>query len=170
MRTPKDLHRFKAIFFGLSSVILFFALYFSKVKSPAGLSPFQMALLASGFLAALSIYHLIACRLTSPDTRFYDISRQPPEEQITACRRIIWIMIIVCPLLAYYEHKEITDFETGRATRYRSSPPVVYVYKNVGKQAAVAFWPLFGVVVCTAAYFRIKKAKLVIRECDNSDQ
>lgn len=169
MKTPKELHLFKAKLYTLLAVVVFVGLYLISDKTPAKFSKLEASLFAAGILIVFAVFSFIKYLRTSPADRFYDISNQPPEEQISVCRRVMLIMLIVCPALAYMTYGDITAFESGETQRFKDRKPVIFIYEHFGKSAATSVWIVFGGAITTMCALRIKKAKLMLRQFNEDE-
>jgi hypothetical protein len=162
VKTPKQLYLLKAGLYTALAAGAFIWIYFISDKAPAKLSKLEAASLASGVILVFAVIAFIRYLFTSPDDCFYDISKQPPDEQITVSRRVILIMFIVCPILTYMTHQDINAFESGKVDVLKAWKLIIFIYQNFGRDAAIAAWPTFGCVIAMICAARIKKAKLIL--------
>lgn len=123
---------------------------------------FATAAVLSGIFLVIAGYHWFKFTKTPEEAVLYDITKEPPAEQIRLSKRLIWILVILGPLLSYWTYKDLTSVETGEAGSAIVWAPVAIFYDNFGFWPAVLFWPFLSLVIVGASFFRIVKAKSII--------
>ena len=124
------------------------------------------------FFICKSIYHFYKYRKTSvdtADTKFFDIRKQPPEVQIHVSKRVIWIMLLLIPVLTLWTYSDLSALEDGSKAFVTVHEPVALLYNLFGFWPAVLCWPVFGLIICSLAIFRIRKVRSVVANKTSRD-
>ncbi len=159
MNTPKKLHRLQAWLYLIAGIVAPIILLIPSGGSEGGITA---AWIVGGIFLALSASHWYRFKKTPEDAILYDISKQPPAEQINVSKRVIWIVGILGPALSYWIYHDLMTLETGAEQSVIVWAPVAMLYDNFGFWPAVLCWPLLCLVIIGASFFRIAKAKSML--------
>lgn len=165
MITPKKLHRLQAVIWFVAGVVVPIFLL-----RPSGGSKERIpgAAILGGIFLAVSVHHWCKFRKTSDNAIFYEISKQPPVEQIRGCKRSIWVLAILGPVLSCWTYYDLFSVETGAEQSVSVWVPVAMLYNFFGFWPAVLCWPLFCSLVIGASFIRIQKAKSMLQQNGNN--
>jgi len=159
MSTPRKLHRLQALL-GLGAAIIVPLIFIVASRGD------RAGLLVSGLVCAVFLayagFHWFKHKNTPEDAVFYDITKQPPEEQIRMSTRAIWSSVLLGPLLSLWTYHQLIALETGSQQTATVWGPVALLYDLLGFWPAVLCWPVLCAFIVGLSFFRIEKAKSML--------
>lgn len=159
MITPRQMYAMEAAIYLGMAIVVPTVLAFSVGEAKVGRVGIVVA---AGVFLALAGFCWFRYRKTAPDAEFFDIRKQPPEQQIVVCKKAIWLMLVVGPAMSFFSYHDLAAVETGSKDSAMVWVPVALLYDYLGFWPAVLFCPVFCGFCIAMGFLRIAKAKAIL--------